>query len=382
MVNGKKIKKILFVITKSNWGGAQRYVHTLAVGAKESFEVSVAFGGAGEKEAEAGLLAEKLKERGIPTLFVKSFMRDISLVKEWGAFFELWKLFRAEKPDVVHLNSSKAGGLGALAARLNGVPNIIFTSHGLAYDEDRNPAVRFIIFTATWLTFLLCHKVIVISKNNFIRAKRLPFCSKKINLIHNGFSPISFFEKREEARKKLGLPENVLIAGTIAELTKNKGLKYLIQTAGILNKEGRDFRLLIIGSGEEFSSLKTLAAKEGVSEKTHFAGFLPDAPAYLKAFDVFVFPSLKEGLPYALMEESFAELPAVASDIGGNEDIIENGKTGFLVSPKNASAVAEAVSKLFTDENLRKEMGQNAKQKILKEFTIREMLEKTLALYS
>ncbi|QQG46184.1 MAG: glycosyltransferase family 4 protein [Candidatus Niyogibacteria bacterium] len=382
MVNRKKIKKILFVITKSNWGGAQRYVYNLAVAAKENFEVVVAFGGSGEKDAKEGLFAQKLREHEIRTIFVKSFMRDISFVRELKAFFELLKLFRFEKPDVIHLNSSKAGGIGSLAARLTGTPNIIFTSHGLAYDEDRNPLSRFIILIATWLTFLLSCEVIVISRNNHERARKLPFCAKKIHLIHNGFSPIAELLTREEARGRLGLPPNALILGTTAELTKNKGLRYLVQAGGALNKRGFNFLIYIIGSGEELNNLKTLAAKENISEKIRFSGFIPDAYLYLRAFDIFVFPSLKEGLPYALMEASFAQLPIVASDIGGNEDIVENDKTGFLVPPKNASALAEAVFKLAADEKLREKFGLNAKQKILKEFTIQEMLEKTIALYS
>src|SRR5688500_13512450 len=115
-------KKILFVITKSNWGGAQEYVYTLArrfhaVGA----EGAVAFGGTGAKGAAVGLLDARLKEAGVRTCFIGAFTRDVGFVREIKAFFELFSVIRRERPDILHLNSSKAGGLGGVAGRVLGV---------------------------------------------------------------------------------------------------------------------------------------------------------------------------------------------------------------------------------------------------------------------
>src|SRR3990167_2305563 len=108
------MKKILFVITKSNWGGAQRYVYDLATALhKGQFEVVVAFGGTGEAGAHPGLLAERLKEVGVRTIFIESFTRDIGIFRDVSAFFELLRVIKKERPDVLHLNSSKAGGIGS-----------------------------------------------------------------------------------------------------------------------------------------------------------------------------------------------------------------------------------------------------------------------------
>ena len=131
-------KKILFVITKSNWGGAQRYVYDLATHLpKEEFEVAVAFGGTGEVGASAGLLEVRLREAGVRIIFLTTFARDIGILREFSAFFELLRTIRAENPDVLHLNSSKAGGLGALSGRIAGLRRIIFTAHGFAPNELR-----------------------------------------------------------------------------------------------------------------------------------------------------------------------------------------------------------------------------------------------------
>ena len=127
------MKKILFVITKSNWGGAQKYVYDLANELHRpnaEFEVAVAFG-------QEGQLAGKLREAGITTHPIRSLQRDVSVIADIKSFFELLRLFKTQKPDIAHLNSSKVGGLGALAARVAGVPKIIFTVHGWPFWETR-----------------------------------------------------------------------------------------------------------------------------------------------------------------------------------------------------------------------------------------------------
>src|SRR3989344_6172396 len=145
-------KKILYVITKSNWGGAQRYVYDCARSVNKSeFEPVVAAGG-------NGVLLTRLEEKGIRTLRVRSFTRDISIVKEFSAFRELLSLYKRERPAVIHLNSSKAGGIGALSAWIYGWmpgttrPRVIFPVHGWGFDEPRPAFVRAFILSASILT--------------------------------------------------------------------------------------------------------------------------------------------------------------------------------------------------------------------------------------
>ena len=161
-------KKILFVITKSNWGGAQRYVYDLATALpKTEFDVSVVFG-------QKGRLAEKLEQAGIKTYNIVSLQRDVSLGADLKSFFELRRLFKTVRPNIVHLNSSKAGGVGALAARVAGVKKIIFTAHGWPFWEDRNLVARAVIWFFSWTTALLAHKPIVISDYDLRVARQMP----------------------------------------------------------------------------------------------------------------------------------------------------------------------------------------------------------------
>ncbi|NQV93114.1 glycosyltransferase, partial [Candidatus Kaiserbacteria bacterium] len=145
---GMKKKKILFIITKSNFGGAQRYVYDIARSlSPDAFDVVVAFGG-------EGLLKDKLAHAKIRTVPIEDLERDINIFNEIDVFFQLLKLYRVEKPDIVHLNSSKIGGIGALAGRIAQVPLIIFTAHGWAFNEERSWGARKIIAFLYWITLI------------------------------------------------------------------------------------------------------------------------------------------------------------------------------------------------------------------------------------
>jgi len=377
-------KKVLFVITKSNWGGAQRYVYNLATALpREEFDVAVALGGTGRAGSDAGELAQKLATVDIPTYYVRSFARDVSLFSDIQALFELFALYRKERPDTVHLNSSKAGGVGALAARLAGVKNILFTSHGLVWDEDRTLFARKAIQLLSWLTFLLSHRVITISQDNFARARALPGCAKKVVHIYNGLPELQF-ETRERARVSLALKVGLVEGGgnfwigTIAELTRNKGLSYLIEAAALLKE--RKFHLFIIGGGEEEMHLQKQITEHGLTPFVHLVGFVSDAYRYNKAFDLFTLTSIKEGLPTVLLEAGQAGVPVVASDIPGVRDIIEDD-AGVLVEPKNAAAIAQHISTLLDDRTKRLELASMLHKKVATEFSIERMVEETKKLY-
>jgi len=303
-------KKILFVITKSNWGGAQRYVYDLATNlSKDRFDVQVAFG-------QPGRLAEELREAPIITHSIQALQRDISLTADIKSFFELRRLFRIEKPDVVHLNSSKAAGVGALAARLAGVPRIIFTAHGWPFVEKRNAAWRLFALLGSWATALLSHAVIVVSENDLRIGKRMSFCGAKMHLVHNGIDLDLQPDSGERIRS--AFPPGVRITGTIGELTHNKNQISLIEQA----KNDQNMYVAIVGEGEERARLEAKIKEYDLEDRVKLFGFMP-ASEVLRGFDTFALPSLKEGLPYVLLEAKAAGLPIVANRVGGVGEILD-----------------------------------------------------------
>jgi glycosyltransferase involved in cell wall biosynthesis len=307
-------QKVLYVITKSNWGGAQRYVFDLATSLSgEKFDIAVALGGTGGKAASAGLLAAKLGEAGVRTIFVKSFMRDISIFREFAATGELIRIFWKEKPDVVHLNSSKAGILGSFAARIAGVKNVVFTAHGWPFRESRNIFVKMVLWLASYATGLLSSTVICVSEYDLAQAKKMPgVCAVRI---YNGIDTIEF-GSGEKVRSQF--PTGVKITGTIGELTKNKNQQTLIEEA----KTNPDIYVAIVGTGELEDELKRKIKEYNLENRVKLLGFIPASEA-LKGFDVFALPSLKEGLPYVLIEAKMAGLPIVANRTGGVDEILD-----------------------------------------------------------
>ncbi len=370
-------KKIFYLITKSAWGGAQRYLYDLATSLpKNEFKTSVI---AGEK----GALSEKLRKADISVISVPSLGREISLVKDFESFKSLLRIFKEKSPDVVHVNSSKAGAMGALAARIAGVKKIIFTVHGLATNEERSFISKIFITISYWVGFLSSHKIIAVSKNIRDSVYRFPFVSGKTTLIYNGIEIPIFFSK-EEARKKIFGKNEVrgAVIGTIAELHPNKGVNYLISAFSEILKRKKETRLVIIGEGEELENLNRMIDKKGLSDKVTLAGHIDGAARYLKAFDVFVLPSVTEALGYVLLEAGAAGLPVVASDVGGIPEVIDGGKTGALVPPKTPLAIAAGALLLIHDKEFAGNVSKKLREKVEKEFTLAEMLRKTYTLYS
>lgn len=375
-------KKILFLVTKSNYGGAQRYVADLATALpRDQFDVVVAFGPA--PEGGPGALAERLTEAGIRTTLVDALGRDINFADDWQAFRELVGCFSSERPDIVHLNSSKAGGLGALAARIARVPRIIFTVHGFPADENRSAFQKFLIHLATWLTLILAHHTILIATDAFERARRMPGVRRKISLVHNGITTPVFLPKNE-ARKELAtlaldLPAGATWIGSVGELHPNKNYAVAIDALPSLPQE---MHLVIIGGGEEREALLKRAQEKGVASRVHLLGYVPDAAKYLRAFDCFVLPSRKEGLPYVLLEAGYAYVPVIGSDIPGIRDVILPDFTGLRVPPDDAGALANAITRVLTDATLARSLSDELLKRVQKTFSRDTMLEKTLLVYT
>jgi glycosyltransferase involved in cell wall biosynthesis len=372
---GASRKRILYVITKSNWGGAQRYVYDLAVAAKgRGHDVRVVSGREGE-------LTDRLREAGIAVSPIPSMQRDVRLASDFKVFQEISAIMREFKPDVVHGNSSKAGALVAFAGRLNGVRRIVFTAHGWAFNEDRPRWQKFLIGLVHYETVLLSHTTICNSEATKRDIRWMPFVLWKVAVVHHGVRPYEVLP-RAKAREALAplLPARTWI-GTIAELHPVKGLDVLIQAVEHVLPDYEDVGLVIIGEGDERGYLEHLIKIEGLTDRVVLAGHIQNAPAHLSAFDLFVLPSRSESLGYVLLEAGMVGLPAIGTRVGGIPEILENEVTGLLVAPKNAPALTNAIERLLKDTALRTTLAEGLHQKVLNEFNPERMLDSTFAFY-
>lgn len=373
-----KKTKILYVITKGNFGGAQRYVFDLATGLpKEQYDVAVAIG---TKDGDE--LKKRLEGSGIRTIPLSALGRDVSVRKDTESFWTLWQIIKSERPDILHLNSPKAAGLGTLIGRLLRVQNIIVTAHGWTWNEDRSSIQKILIKCVSLVTLMLAHTTITISQRECGQALAIPFApKKKIVTISNGITPPQTLS-RKDAEEQLGLPfvPMTVTIGAIGELHKNKGFEYLISGYYDLAQD-RSTRLVIIGDGEERETLATLIKTLGLSEKVFLVGARKEASQFLSAFDIYTLSSIKEGLPYVLLEAGSAGLPIISTDVGGIRELISDMEDGILIKPRNATEITSAITYLLEHSDKQKIFGKNIQQKIVRDFSVTTMREKTYSLY-
>ena len=372
--------KILYVITKSNFGGAQKYVYELAVEMKnQGYEVEVACGGKGE-------LMDRLKLASINTREVQGLERDISILKEIKAIFSLTKIIHEVKPDIIHLNSAKAGLLGSIIARFLRVPRIIFTAHGWPFLEPRSKVWRSLAWLGSYLTSLSSHHIINVSKFDLQHSK-MPGIESKSSVIHTAIAEFPLLS-REEARRLLIGEEwteqhrSNLWLVTVAELNHNKNHVTAIDAVAEFNStHSNKIFYTIIGSGDLQNHLKDQVNFKGLNDYVQFLDYVENANQYLLAFDIFLLPSKKEGLPYALLEAGLAGLPCIASRVGGIPEVISDRESGLLTDPNNHMTIVSALDSLIHYPDQRFLYSENLKQDIQTEFNFNKMVEKTKALY-
>ena len=369
--------KILYLITQSEMGGAQKNVLDLARALKEKYEILVAAGLDG-----GGALFGKLEQTNINFKKLRWLRRAPHPLFDFLAFFEIKKLLKKENPNILHLHSSKAGILGSWAVDPKKI-KIIYTVHGAVFEAPFGLLSKKLFLWLEKLTASRKHKIICVSENDrnlWIKHRAAP--PEKITVIHNGLNWQNLnFLPQEEVRKELNLPLKAKILGCVANFYPEKGLRYLVETAQILNQAG-EFKNLVwalMGDGQERKLLENLIKKYRL-ENFLLLGRKSNPSQYLKAFDVFVLPSLKEGLPYAILEAMAAGLPIVASRAGGIPEMIANGQNGFLVEPKDTKALAQKITEILRDPSLAQKFSENS-QKKLAEFSLPLMVDKTEQIY-
>jgi len=363
------MKKILFIVTQSEFGGAQRYIFEIAGNLnKGQYEVLV---GAGSGDSE---LFSKLQNINIRTINLKQMKRTPWPWQIFLSIGEIVNLLKKEKPDVLFLCSTTAGLLGSIASLfVRGQTSIIYRIGGWAFRDPRAFWKNWLILLAEKLTAPLKDIIVVnseIDRKLALEYRIIP--EKKLIKIYNGIDLSSLnFLSCEEARSKFNLNQSTKVIGTVANFYRTKGLEYLIEAAAkLVEVEPRPVKFVIIGEGRSRPKLESLIKKYNLEDKVILAGRIPDAYKYLKAFDVFVLPSLKEGFPWIVLETIAAEIPIVATKVGAIPEILNEE---FLVESKNSQALVKKISQMLKHPT---------EAKLKPEFTYRTMIEKTAEMLS
>ena len=324
-------------------------------------------------------MEKEIRGLGIP---VKVFPES-----RWGSgkiFLELVREFKKSNIQIVHTHKYKDTILAAPAAKLCGIPHVVRTVHGL-----REP------FVGLQALKMNCYETIERTVHRYcvdsIIAVSLQIESKykakgevsRVACIRNGIDldGRSIQTDRWPTRKDLGVDPETCLIGTIGRLTPVKGIPYLLEAARMLLRHGANVKVLVVGEGSIRSALMAQTRDLGISEDVVFLGHREDTNALLQALDIFVLPSLSEGIPMALLEAMAASRAVVASRVGGVPEIVEDGSEGFLVEPMDVNGLTEKCLRLIQSPEMAQKMGQMARARVERDFSSENMAHRVALLY-
>lgn len=318
------MKKVLFIITHLELGGAQKQLLSLIKKLNpDKYSLYLCAGNCGYLKEEF-INLPRLNLKLIPEL-----IRRVNPIYDFIAFIRLYSYIRRNEFDLIHTHSPKASVLGRWAAFFAGSRNTIYTVHGWPFHRFMNPLVYWLYFILEKVSSLITKKIIVVSQADFAVgvAKRVA-PRRKFTLVHYGVD-VDYFKKIYEGRKNLSDRETSVI--TVSALKAQKRLNYFLQIANCLSGELPRIKFYIIGDGPLRGQLKKRIEALGLEEKVILTGWNKDVyPFYHKA-SLFVLTSLWEGLPVALIEAIISGIPVVITNTGGVLDIAENNKQGKVV---------------------------------------------------
>lgn len=334
------------------------------------------------------VVAELRRIEGLGVIDHILIPRDIVPGLQARAARQLFALLRTGRYDVVHTYTATPGFLGRIIARLARVPVILHHQAGWAVNEFSTVKERICYTPLEYLATLASTRTICVSHADAINARRF-HCAPgwKLATICNGIDPAPFAESRPACsgvglRRELGIPDDHLVIGNTGRLAAQKDNASLIRAMVPLRQllGSRPFTLVLVGDGPERAMLGEVQEALGLRQEVRFLGFRRDIPAILDGLDVFVSPSLWEGLSISLLEAMAAARPIVTSDILANTELIEHEVTGLQVPTRAPEAIAAAIARYATDRELALRCATAARRRVLEQYTIERMLDETYAL--
>ena len=384
--------KVLHIITRFDKGGSAQNTYLSLLGLKKkNYQLSLVSGLSLESEMKHEEIKAKekdiqiLESEGIEFIQCPFLLRRINVIKDIKAFFDIWRIIKKYNPLIVHTHSSKAGLMGRLAAKLAGTPIIVHTPHGHVFFGYFGPfkTKLFIIFEK--LASRITDKIVALTnreKKDHILFKIAE--EDKFSVIYSGIElnilKESSSEEKQNLKKELGIPENSLIVGTAGRLVPVKGPEFLVKASKYIISKYPDTYFMFTGDGPLEQDLKRKALEMGISDNIIFLGWRDDLAKIISIYDIFVLPSLNEGMGRVLVEAMALGKSIVASNVGGIPDLVIHGKNGFLVPPKNPRQLAKYIQVLLEDKDKREKMGLAGKE-MASNFSNEIMVEKIANLY-
>lgn len=328
---------------------------------------------------ENGQLGEEIEGLGISVkaLNKKIYLSNLEIVQD------LVKIFKKEKPDILHTNLFYPNYFGRIAAIFSGVPVVVVTEHG-THSNFKNFFHHGIDFMLSFFT----KKLIAVShavEKYLRRYSMIP--SRKITVIYNAVD-FDRFDKayvldKDSVRQKLGFSNSDILIGSVSNLAPWKGQDFLLRAYSKVIKNFPQAKLCIVGRNNAgfMEQLEVFTKKNGIYDNVFFLGERRDIPEIMRAFDIFVFPSLTEGLGISLLEAMYMGLPAIASSIEGILEIIDNNQNGILVPSGDYDILYKKILLLLENKDTMQRIGLNAREHVKRFFSPHSYIEKLQQLY-
>jgi len=378
--------RVLHIITRMIVGGAQENTLLSVEGLDQMPQYEVTLISGVDRGPEGDLLARARQTSRL--IVVPELCRNINPLADIVAFCKLYRLIRRGRYHIVHTHSSKAGVLGRVAAKLAGTPFIVHTLHGLVFHEYQ----PWIVNRLWWAAEKICAPLTdhFISVSSIISQKAIAagvVRPEKISTIYSGMELDWFLKANVDplaVRRQFGIAGDAPVVGKVARLFPLKGHDQLLDAAPEIVKRHPDVRFLLVGDGVLYQHLRNRARQMGILDNFIFAGLTSreQIPQMLSAMDVLVHTSLREGLARVLPQALAMGKPCVSFDIDGAPEVVIPGKTGYLVRPGDAVGLADAVSHLLADPQLRARMGEAGRSLVDPAFRAETMVQQIAAVYT
>lgn len=354
--------RLMLLITKSNFGGAQKYVLDLATSEKiqNEFDVCVAVGGNGE-------LIDRLIEKKIRIIKLQHLANSLNPIKALRMLRELDSVLKKERTDILHINSSVAGVIGTIIGKINKT-KIVFTAHGWPFNETR-PGWQIRLFKIL-MSFVVRRSHINIAVSKQIIQDAEIKNHNKFELVYLGIKDIEFVDFEKLDKNKI----NILSIGELHP-SKNHGLAI----RALKNIENNNVVYHIFGGGTERENLEKLISDLGLQEKVILHGNIKNASIYINSFDIFLMPSRTEALGYALLEASQANPEILVSNAGGMKEVIEKIKRGKTFETENQKDLEEKLKEIL--EQIRDKKNKDGASRYPNKFSVDEMVTNTIRIY-
>lgn len=319
--------------------------------------------------------------------------RRVTPLQDIRCIAQLYRLMRKEKYVLVHAHTPKAGMVGMIAASLAKVPVRIYTLHGLPL-ETAAGLKRKLLWAVERLTFKAASHRLIVSKSLAERAEELSICRKEeYRILADGSacgvdrsrfnSAAKTPESIAHAKANLDIPQDAVVVGFVGRITPDKGIDCLLDMFEKLSQEYDDLYLMIIADIDNIRGESVNQYQQRIEKhpRIKHLTFVDDMVPFYHAMDLLVLPSKREGFNYALLEAAACGLPTVTTNVTGCIDVVEDGRTGFVVQLGDQHAFNSAVEKLIQDSQLRRQLGQNAEQRVANSFDSKRLIQEHMHLY-